>query len=212
MRLLLLLLFPLGSVFSAVRVSGLISVVFVFFGPLPRRFKFRKAHRWNRLYLARRLVLLSKAKTTRENQQTEISSKVAQKGCTHKLLTPLTFFLSTFPVFLSCPNLSPEQPGEDLLQLLLSNVCALLDQLATLLGTSAGSPPPAAVAATLCAVLAVNSAAHVAVLHLLYSALLRAVGLRAPPMPAWVAKRVGVSSEDGSGVSGGLRNDPLGSR
>ena len=42
-----------------------------------------------------------------------------------------------------------DQTGEDLLQLLLSNVCALLDQLAALLGTSAGSPAPAAVAATL---------------------------------------------------------------
>ena len=99
--------------------------------------------------------------------------------------------------------------GEDLLQLLLSNVCALLDQLATLLGTSAGSPPPAAVAATLCAVLAVNSAAHVAVLHLLYSALLRAVGLQAPPMPVWVAKKVGVTSGAGGSRAG---NDPLSAR
>ena len=104
--------------------------------------------------------------------------------------------------------------GEDLLQLLLSNVCALLDQVAALLGTSAGSPAPAAVAATLCAVLAVNSAAHVAVLHILYSALLRAVGLRAPPMPGWLARRVGVSSEDGSGlaVGSGGGNDPLSAR
>ena len=103
--------------------------------------------------------------------------------------------------------------GEDLLQLLLSNVCALLDQLAALLGTSAGSPPPTAVAATLCAVLAVNSAAHVAVLHILYSALLRAVGLRAPPLPAWLARRVGVGA-DGRGVAGGGGggNDPLSAR
>ena len=107
-----------------------------------------------------------------------------------------------------------DQTGEDLLQLLLSNVCSLLDQLAALLGTSAGSPAPAAVAATLCAVLAVNSAAHVAVLHVLYSALLRAVGLRAPPMPQWVARRIGVGA-DGSGVAGGGAgggSDPLSAR
>ena len=62
--------------------------------------------------------------------------------------------------------------------------------MAALLG-AAGALPPAAVAATLASVLAVNATAHVAVLHVLLGAALSSVGLPPPRVPAWLARRLG---------------------
>lgn len=64
---------------------------------------------------------------------------------------------------------------ENLLQLLLSNVTALLDQCSALLGT-AGAPPPAAVATVLCCLLFVNALMYCLLMHVLYAIVLRALG------------------------------------
>jgi hypothetical protein len=79
--------------------------------------------------------------------------------------------------------------GEDLWALLLSNVASLVDQVSALAGTP-GAPAPATIAATLGGVLAVNAAAHVAVLSVVAAAALRGAGLRPPRLPRRVAVAV----------------------
>lgn len=95
--------------------------------------------------------------------------------------------------------------GEDLWALLLSNVGALVDQVSSLAGT-AGAPSGAAIAATLGGVLAVNAAAHVAMLSVVGAAALRGAGLRPPRLPRRVAVAVwGRAAVEGmEGVEAGV--------
>jgi hypothetical protein len=86
--------------------------------------------------------------------------------------------------------LSSATTGEDLLALMVANVHALLDQSAALLG-AAGAPSPAAVLVTLASLLAVNSVFYIFLLHVLYAALLRPMGLAAGREPAFARRLTG---------------------
>jgi len=92
--------------------------------------------------------------------------------------------------------------GEDLWALLLSNVASLVDQVGSIAGAS-GAPSSAAIAATLGGVLAVNAAAHVAMLSVVGAAALRGAGLRPPRLPRRVAVAVwGRGAVEGGGWEG----------
>ena len=79
--------------------------------------------------------------------------------------------------------------GEDLWALLLSNVASLVDQVGSIAGAS-GAPSSAAISATLGGVLAVNAAAHVAMLSVVGAAAMKGVGLKPPRLPRRVAAAV----------------------
>lgn len=92
--------------------------------------------------------------------------------------------------YLAYIGLSSWVTRENLLALMLANVYALLDQLAAGLGLG-GAPPPMAVAVVLCSLLFVNALMYVALMHVLYAIMLRAMGLGdAMRLPAFVQRFV----------------------
>jgi hypothetical protein len=66
---------------------------------------------------------------------------------------------------------------------------ALQDQMSALLGAS-GAPPPAVVRVVIGSLLAVNAALYVALMHVLYAVLLRAMGYKVAAVPRLVERLV----------------------
>ena len=72
------------------------------------------------------------------------------------------------------------------------------DQLSAVLGTS-GAPSPTAVVVTIASLLFVNSLLYVSLMHVLYSILLRGMGLRVDRMPGFVSRMLPAAS--GAGIA-----------